>query len=423
MDISSKEKLEHELGKDLGYSVGNESDKLLDSCTNILKTKHFNFGMVKISSLGPCDFGSVVDDVDMDLTPSVLLESPLCSVTSVKERLCFEPTKFFALNIGLLAIPRNTLCDKLKDVRKLFYKVDGFGGALTPSKFPGIVRMFFTSVSSLALAKQLAVSENLVVNTDLKKISIRLDQEIVIKKILVDLPKSAIELVLVKYEKIFSIKMQLIGLWQKALAEFENSQVADLVASKWSILLGKNLARVAKANADKQTWDLKNSYHTLLYTLLIGTTAHDFSNLVQSYDKRRLVLIYAKKQAPMSHPVSFGGATWTSVVNSSPKNLSSIPFVETDISIRLVSGSMPEVAILALCVSVLKHLFENVSNQIANILHKLNRLLAVSSVSFVVSPTPKHKPVLDIAVDTLLFVFSVPSVITIIAHDISPSGS
>ncbi|KAG9287374.1 hypothetical protein G9A89_023746 [Geosiphon pyriformis] len=269
MDISSNEKLGYKMSKNLGYGAGSESDELLDSCTNTPKAKHFNSSIVKVLSLGFCDFGSVIDNVNMGLPLLVSLESPFCLVASIKKKLCFELTKSFALNIGLLAIPRSTLHDKLKDVRKLFYKIDGFGGVSTLSKFLGIVKVSFISDSSLILAKQLVMFENLVVNTNLKKI-----------EILVNLPKLAIELALVKYGKIFSIKMQLIGLWQKALMEFKSSQIADLVVSKWSILLGKNLIHVAKANANKQIWDLRDSYYTFLYILLIGTTAYDLLDLV-----------------------------------------------------------------------------------------------------------------------------------------------
>ncbi|KAG9298946.1 hypothetical protein G9A89_015968 [Geosiphon pyriformis] len=487
IDTSSEKKLEYELGKDLDYSTGSKSNRLLNSCTNTPKTKRFNSDAVKILSLEPCDFGSAVNDVDMDLPPSVLLESPLHSVTSVKERFCFKPTKSFALDIGLSAIPGNTLYNKLKGVRKLFYKVDGFGSASTPSKFPGIVKTSFISESSFTLAKQLAVSKNLLVNTDLKKIGIQSNQEIVIKEIPANLPKLAIESALVKYGKNFSIKIQLIGLWQKVLVKFESSQVADLVMSKWSILLGKNSVQIVKANTDKQTWDLRDSYCTLLYTLLMGTTktccisrnlvsyaqaqcavicfdskkarkavicsmlvfkginlvwdgllspkcatcgnfGHvssgcnsgekifklDFKKrfLCSNLDKKCLVLIYAKKQALVSCPVFFGGATWASVISGSPKNLSSIPFVGTNTNIKPVGSSMPKIAILASHVSVFECLFENVSDQIADISHKLDRLLAVLSASFVVSPTPEHNPVLDMAVDALL-----------VTQDIFPSGS
>ncbi|KAG9301965.1 hypothetical protein G9A89_021009 [Geosiphon pyriformis] len=150
--------------------------------------------------------------------------------------------------------------------------------------------------------------------------------------------------------------------------------------------------------------------------------------LCSNLDKKCLVLIYAKKQAPVSCFVSFGGATWASVVSGSPKNLSSTLFVETNMNIELVGDpklttvTTSEVAILASCVSVLKHLFENVSDQVADISHKLDRLLAVSLASFVVLPTLEHNPMLNMAVDTLLFVPPMPSVIAAVAQDIFPSG-
>ncbi|KAG9298544.1 hypothetical protein G9A89_018903 [Geosiphon pyriformis] len=172
MNTSSDEKLGHKIGKNLDYSANSKSDEPLNSCTNTPKAKCFNSGAVKASSLSFCNFGSIIDNVDMNLLPPVLLKSPLCSVASVKKRLCFELTKFFVLNIGLLAVPRSTLHNKLKGVRKLFYKINSFRDVSTLLKFPGIIRASFTSKSSFALAKQLAVSKNFVVNTNLKKINI-----------------------------------------------------------------------------------------------------------------------------------------------------------------------------------------------------------------------------------------------------------
>ncbi|KAG9288596.1 hypothetical protein G9A89_006697 [Geosiphon pyriformis] len=425
MDTFFNDKLGHKMGKNLGYGADSKSDRPLDSCTNTLKAKHFNSDMVKALSLGLCNFGSVIDNINMNLLPPVSLKFLFHLVAFVKKKLCFEPTKSFAVNIGLLA--------------KLFYKIDGFGDASISLKFSGIIKMSFMSEFSLALVKQLVVFENLV--------------EIIIKKIPVDLSKLVIESALVKYEKIFSIKIQLIGLWQKAL----------------------NSAHVTKANTDKQTWDLRNSYCTLLYTLPMGMTAYNFldltaicsilvfkgvnliwaglfspkytvygnfghissrcnsgeKNIEQSFkkrflcsdsDKKHLVLIYAKKQAPVSCPVFFGGVTWTFVVSDFSKNLSSILFVETNSGIGSVDGSTSVVIILASYISVLKHLLENVFDQMADILHKLNRLLAVLLANFTVLPIFKHNPVLDMAVDTPLFVPSVLSVVTAISQNISPSG-
>ncbi|KAG9298837.1 hypothetical protein G9A89_015858 [Geosiphon pyriformis] len=243
-------------------------------------------------------------------------------------------------------------------------------------------------------------------------------------------------------------------------------------------------------------WDLRNSYYALLYTLPMNTTAHNLSDLVQSYaccavvcfdtevarkaaihstlvfkgvnfiwaglfsskcvtysnfghissgcgsgkknfgpgfknkrffcsdsDKRHLVLIYAKIQAFVSYLISFSGATWAFVVSGSPKNLYSTPLVENNSSIGSVDSLMPVVMILALHISVFKHSLKNMSNQIADISHKLDRLLVVSSASFTVPSISKHNPKLDMAVNALLFVFFMLSVITTISQDISPSGS
>ncbi|KAG9291657.1 hypothetical protein G9A89_022076 [Geosiphon pyriformis] len=408
IDTSYNEKLECKIDKNMGYSAGNESDRQLDSCTNTPKAKRFNSGTVNAPSLGLYDFGLAINDFDIGLPSPVSLRLFYHPVASVKEKLCFEPAKSFALNIGLLAVLRSTLCNKLKGVRSLFYKIDSFGGALTPSKFPGIIQASFISDSSFAMAKQLAVSKNLVINADLKKIGIHSDQEIVIKEIPVNLPKSVIESALVKYEKIFSIKIQLIGLWQKALVEFKSFQVADLVVSKWSILLGKDSVCVAKANTNKQMWDLRNSYHALLYTLLIDTTAHNFSDLVQSYGgktyKRHLVLIYAKKQTPVFCLVFFSGATWAFVISGSSKNSYSILLIENNSSIGSVNSLMSVVKILASRVSVFERLFKNVLDQVANISSKLDRLLAVLSANFAVLFSSKYNPVLNMAVNALLFV-------------------
>ncbi|KAG9292762.1 hypothetical protein G9A89_001292 [Geosiphon pyriformis] len=114
MNTSSDEKLGHKMGKDLDYSADSKSDGLLNSCTNTPKAKCFNSGAVKALSLSLCNFGSIINNVDMNLLPLVPLESPFCPVASVKERLCFELTKSFAFNIGLLAVPESTLHDKLK---------------------------------------------------------------------------------------------------------------------------------------------------------------------------------------------------------------------------------------------------------------------------------------------------------------------
>ncbi|KAG9295440.1 hypothetical protein G9A89_013469 [Geosiphon pyriformis] len=196
----------------------------------------------------------------------------------------FEPVKSFALDVELSAVPEKLNSDKLFKIKKIFYKIDGFGGASTPSKFPGVIRSTFTNESSLVKVRELVICEKIMVNNDLRKVNSHSDQKVIIKEIPVDLPKSAVETVFSKFGKIVSIKMQLIGLWQKALVEFELLEMADLVAARWSVLVGKDSVRVTKAIDDKQTWIFRDQHWALLYTLSVGTTAHDLSELVGAYD-------------------------------------------------------------------------------------------------------------------------------------------
>ncbi|KAG9304021.1 hypothetical protein G9A89_005931 [Geosiphon pyriformis] len=148
------------------------------------------------------------------------------------EKRNFNLSKLFALDIELSAVPDKTNNDKIISLKKNFYCIDGFGRVLTPSKFPGIIRSSFTSEISLNKARKLAISEKILVNNNLRKSSVHSDWEVIVKEIPVDLLKLAIEAVFSKFGKIILIKVQLIGLWQKALVEYELSEMADLVAAR-----------------------------------------------------------------------------------------------------------------------------------------------------------------------------------------------
>ncbi|KAG9302125.1 hypothetical protein G9A89_020559 [Geosiphon pyriformis] len=163
-----------------------------------------------------------------------------------REIRSFISVKSFALDIKLFAVPGKTV---------------------------RIIRSSFTSEKSLIKARKMAISEKILVNDDLRKVNSHSDWKVIVKEIPVDLPKSVIETVFSKFGKIISIKVQLIGLWQKALVEYESSEVADLVTAKWSVLMGKDSVRVAKASA-------------LFYTFPVGTTAHDLSALVEAYSEK-----------------------------------------------------------------------------------------------------------------------------------------
>ncbi|KAG9296268.1 hypothetical protein G9A89_014860 [Geosiphon pyriformis] len=101
------------------------------------------------------------------------------------------------------------------------------------------VKSFMLDIELLAIpgksAKEIAICEKIFVNDEIRKVNSCSDWKVIIKKIPVDFSKLAVEFVFSKFEKIVSIKMQLIGLWQKALVKYESSEVASSVASKWCI--------------------------------------------------------------------------------------------------------------------------------------------------------------------------------------------
>ncbi|KAG9300167.1 hypothetical protein G9A89_010577 [Geosiphon pyriformis] len=198
------------------------------------------------------------------LSPKFTSSKKLHSIGSCAlEKRIFNSVKSFALNIRTSALSSKTIGDKLIAVKKIFYQVNSFGGASAPLKFPGIIRFSFTSELSLIKAKELVVSEKILVNIDVRKPNIHSNWEVIVKEIPMDLFKLAIESVFSKFGHVILIRIQLIGLWQKALMEFESLNVASLVASKWLVLM--------------------NCYRTLLYTFPIGTTAYDLLDLVNSY--------------------------------------------------------------------------------------------------------------------------------------------
>ncbi|KAG9284807.1 hypothetical protein G9A89_003730 [Geosiphon pyriformis] len=251
--------------------MGNATPKGLRMRTYVFKHLPKQPSFVNVGGAGDVlELPSCMFDGSNQLLPVILRDREIQSFISVKS---------FALDIELSAVPEKTVSDKLICVKKFFYQVDGFGEASTFSKFPGIIRSSFTSEKSLIKTRELAISEKILVNDDLRKVNSCSDREVIVKEIPVDLPKSAIETVFSKFGKIISIKVQLIGLWQKALVKYESSEIADLVAAKWSVLMGKDSVCMAKANVDKQT----NQHWALLYTLPVGSTAHDLSALVDAY--------------------------------------------------------------------------------------------------------------------------------------------
>ncbi|KAG9293049.1 hypothetical protein G9A89_016411 [Geosiphon pyriformis] len=216
-----------------------------------------------------------IDFLDDDDNNDILLDAPLVLLLPLKNLVNVFVRKSFALDLDLKAVERNLAQEKLKKIRSLFSGINGFGGASTPSKFSGIIKATFTSELGLMKATEKATGVNIMVNTNLKRSAGRSDRAVVLKKIPVGTSAEIVRAALSEFGIIKLIKMQLVGLWQKAMVEFEQSDHADLVTAKWSILIGKDAVRVARSDLDKESWDTRDQHRVLFYTLPMGTTAHD----------------------------------------------------------------------------------------------------------------------------------------------------
>ncbi|KAG9289270.1 hypothetical protein G9A89_007515 [Geosiphon pyriformis] len=226
-EVSDAENLESMVAEEMSYIDLNtsETDEIEDNATSRkMQTRTFVLEWLPktISFTNMSD-----DDTELVLSGAKFAGfnwlPPV--ISHVLERRAFKPVKLFTLDVELSNVPGKTNSDKSS----------------------------FTSEISLNKARELAVNEKILVNDNLKKANIHSNWKIIVKEIPVDLPKSAVELVFFKFDKIISIKIQLIGLWQKALVEFDSSEIVSLVAFMWSVSMGKNSVRVALAVEDKQT--------------------------------------------------------------------------------------------------------------------------------------------------------------------------
>ncbi|KAG9292059.1 hypothetical protein G9A89_017959 [Geosiphon pyriformis] len=157
----------------------------------------------------------------------------------------------------------------------------------------------------------------------------------------------------------------------------------------------KDSVRMALAVSNKQMWVSKDQHQALLYTLPVGTNAHDLSSLLESYSEKTCFIghnpnsyvrdrcavicfgdeasklaaigtvpvfkgysgvcgkrvvseqdwiclagIYKKKSAPIARPVSFGSKTWAQVAGGSPSHVISSGLVGAGLYSGLVPSSM-----------------------------------------------------------------------------------
>ncbi|KAG9289872.1 hypothetical protein G9A89_015452 [Geosiphon pyriformis] len=199
--------------------------------------------------------GSENNDV---LNEFALLPPLLLIKSSVQISVC----KSFALDIDFVSITVNSSWEKLGFIRKIFSGVNSFERVSTPSKFGRIICVTFTSEKVMINAANLANDCGVVVNTNLKHpVNNHMNRAIVLKEISVGTSVEAVWAAVSAFRKIKVIKMQLVD-------------QADLLASEWSILSRKDAVQVARADINKQL--------ALLYTLPIGTIAHDLWDFIGS---------------------------------------------------------------------------------------------------------------------------------------------
>ncbi|KAG9300576.1 hypothetical protein G9A89_000757 [Geosiphon pyriformis] len=216
--------------------------------SKILTKKALSKPLRKINFLGN-------NDDNILLNKPVVLPSPLKNLVNVS--VC----KFFALDIGL-----DKVVDKSSHKKCTESKI--LGGPLLPQNSLRSSEQHLLS-NWAAGAKIIAV---------------------VIKEIPIGTMAEAVHAALSKFGIIKSIKMQLVGLWQKTVVEFEQMNHANLVAAEWSILIGKDAVYVAKAALDKKMWDVKDQHRALLYTLSIETNTYDIWDFVRAVNGKTCVI-------------------------------------------------------------------------------------------------------------------------------------
>ncbi|KAG9286107.1 hypothetical protein G9A89_022784, partial [Geosiphon pyriformis] len=265
--------------KDVGMTdVYGES--LLDSAVTTPKAKRVDTGTMFGSPLGSPDF--IMDNDEIVLPPrvSISLEKKWIDPKIVKTQVEVSVKKSFALDINFSAVEDKSATTKTQVIRKLFSKINSFGEATTLSKFEGIIRSTFTLLKSMEKAASLARENNIIVN----------NQTVVIKEIPMNMLKDMIIIAVAKFGEIKSIRVQLIGLWQKAVVEFTKSSQADMLALKWSFLIKKDSVCVAKAVKDRDIWAFRDYFRALLFTLPVRTTAHNLSNLLDNTNDKTCII-------------------------------------------------------------------------------------------------------------------------------------
>ncbi|KAG9302893.1 hypothetical protein G9A89_022309 [Geosiphon pyriformis] len=130
-------------------------------------------------------FGTINFDMENNDDDDILDGSiPFSPSLPLKHMVQVSVRKFFALDIDLGIVAGKSSQKKLAYVRKIFFGVNGFGGAFTSSKFGEIICASFTFEKAMMAAAKLANNCGIMINTNLKcPINNCTNRAIVLKKI------------------------------------------------------------------------------------------------------------------------------------------------------------------------------------------------------------------------------------------------
>ncbi|KAG9287630.1 hypothetical protein G9A89_023980 [Geosiphon pyriformis] len=159
----------------------------------------------------------------------------------------------------------------------------------------------FISEESMIKTTSLASEKEININCDLKKQGVCSDQAVVIKKIPMDMPKKIIIATVFEFGNIKLIKIQLIKLWQKTVVEFAELEQTKQLALRWSFIIGKDLVCVAMAVEDQDTWMSRDCFRALLFTLLVGTTAHNLGTLLNGAGGKTCIINHSLETGNWTH--------------------------------------------------------------------------------------------------------------------------
>ncbi|KAG9286495.1 hypothetical protein G9A89_014661 [Geosiphon pyriformis] len=264
----SKESQYSDMESDSGDSVasdilaGGGSSSLLGLAATTPKAKKVKNNLNCGSPLGFLDY-NMDDDNGGPLPPplGISLDKIWLDPKIIKTQVEVTVKKSFALNINISNVEGKLVMAKTQLIRKIFSKINE---------------------ESMKKAALLVEENRIIINTDLKRQGVHSDRAVVIKEILMDMPKEMIIAAIFKYGQIVSIK--------KAVVEFTESSQADLLASKWSFLIEKNSVRVAKTVRDCGTWAFRNQFRVLLFTLPVRMTVYDLGTLLEKASGKTCII-------------------------------------------------------------------------------------------------------------------------------------